>query len=127
MQKKKQIRRCINYSVSYQGHIIQEKLLYSSNYFCYKQTKLLQKTSLLDEAFRAQSAQHHLPTPRISFRSQCSSFLGTLVNKLRDVLPSGLNAFSAEIQINPALPAAAANNSIMFIIFTYPIYESGQA
>lgn len=49
------------------------------------------------------------------------------VNKLRDVLPSGLNALSAQIQINPALEAAVTNNSIMFIILTYPIYESGQA
>lgn len=48
------------------------------------------------------------------------------INKIRDIFPSGINALSAKIQINQALEADAANNSIMFIILTYPIDASGQ-
>lgn len=83
---------------------------------------MLQKTSLLDQGFRAHPAHpsHVDPLPMLLLPWHS-------VNKLRDVLPSSLNASSAEIQISPALEAAVTNNSITFIILTYPIYESGQA
>lgn len=91
---------------------------------CYKQTILPQKTSPLDQGPRASpstSAQPlHLSLLPTLFFPHCS------INKFRDILPSGINALSAKIQINQALEADAANNSITFIILTYPIDASGQ-